>query len=211
MLSRCVALILIALGWSSLAFCGEIHDAARNGDLVRVKALLKNNPDLVFSKDTNGCTPLLIALSTDHEDVAKWLLSSGADVNARDNRGETPLYFAAAGSRDLVKLLLANKADVNAQDNNGDTPLHEAAYTINKDTAELLIAHKADVNAKDNYGDTPLLMAAINDPTDVAELLLANKADVNARDKGGWTPLRLAASNDNNDMVKLLRRHGGHE
>ena len=46
--------MLVALVWSSLAFCGEIHDAAKDGDLEKVKALLKDNPDLVNSKDNNG-------------------------------------------------------------------------------------------------------------------------------------------------------------
>ena len=46
---------LFVLAWGSLAFCGEIHDAAKNGDLEKVKALIKANPDLVFSKDSFGC------------------------------------------------------------------------------------------------------------------------------------------------------------
>jgi hypothetical protein len=45
------AIMLIALAWSRLAFCVEIHDAARNGDLEEVKTLLKDNPDFVYSKD----------------------------------------------------------------------------------------------------------------------------------------------------------------
>ena len=52
------AVVLVGLVWSSLALCGEIHDAAQSGDLEKVKALLKANPDLVFSKDTNGWPPL---------------------------------------------------------------------------------------------------------------------------------------------------------
>ena len=49
---RRAACLLGALAWSSLAFGGEIHDAAKAGDLEKVKAVLKDNPDLVFSKDT---------------------------------------------------------------------------------------------------------------------------------------------------------------
>ena len=50
--------LMIILAWSSLAFCGEIHEAAKGGDLEKVKALLKANPDLVSSKDQAGATPL---------------------------------------------------------------------------------------------------------------------------------------------------------
>ena len=42
---------LLLLAWSSLALSGEIHNAARDGDLGRVEALLRDDPDLVFSKD----------------------------------------------------------------------------------------------------------------------------------------------------------------
>jgi hypothetical protein len=40
---RCAAVLLVALAWSSLAFGGEIHNAAKNGDMEKVKALLKSN------------------------------------------------------------------------------------------------------------------------------------------------------------------------
>jgi hypothetical protein len=43
--------MLVTLVWSSPALCGEIHDAAWRGDLDEVKALLKENSDLVFTKD----------------------------------------------------------------------------------------------------------------------------------------------------------------
>ena len=71
---KLVAVTLVALVWSSLAFCGEIHDAARNGDLAKVKALLKENPDLVSSKDDDGTTPLHQAAIGGHRDVAEFLL-----------------------------------------------------------------------------------------------------------------------------------------
>lgn len=50
-----IAGTVVALAWRSPAFCGEIHDAARLGDLVKVKALLKANPDLAFSRRRGEC------------------------------------------------------------------------------------------------------------------------------------------------------------
>ena len=92
---RRAAVMLFALAWSSLAFCGEIHDAAQSGDLEKVKALLKANPDLVFTKDNTGSTPLLYAASYGHRDVVALLLASKADVNAKANNGQTSLHLAA--------------------------------------------------------------------------------------------------------------------
>ena len=59
---RLATVTLFALTWSSLAFCGEIHDAAKAGDLAKVKALLKENPNLVLSKEyKEGRTSLHMA------------------------------------------------------------------------------------------------------------------------------------------------------
>jgi hypothetical protein len=74
LISRIVSVSLIAMACSIPAFCGEIHDAARVGDLAKVQSLLKENPDLVFSKDNNGNTPLDYAVWLDHKDIAELLL-----------------------------------------------------------------------------------------------------------------------------------------
>jgi hypothetical protein len=117
---------LFALASSSPAFCGEIHEAAKNGDVAKVGALLKHNPALVFSKakEYYGATPLHLAAGWGHKDVAQLLLDFKAVVDARNDHGYTPLYMAArSGHKDVVELLLANGADVNAKDSEGQTPL----------------------------------------------------------------------------------------
>jgi hypothetical protein len=50
--------LLIVLGWSISALCGEIHDAVKAGDLAKVKALLKDSPEFVYEKEAAGhhCT-----------------------------------------------------------------------------------------------------------------------------------------------------------
>src|SRR5713101_2106293 len=102
-----------------------IDRAVKDGDLEKVKALLKGNPDLVFNGDGRGWTPVHYAAHWGQKEVAELLLANKADVNAQDNYGMTPLHCAVAqGYKDLAELLLANKADVNAQDNEGVTPLH---------------------------------------------------------------------------------------
>ncbi|MGA2902864.1 MAG: ankyrin repeat domain-containing protein [Candidatus Korobacteraceae bacterium] len=117
-----VALILLVS--SSPVFGGEIHDAAANGKLEKVKKLLERDPELVSSKDNEGATPLHYAAAFGRKDVAELLLASKADVNARDNGGRTPLHYAAAfGRADITELLLANGAEVSAKDNYGATPM----------------------------------------------------------------------------------------
>jgi hypothetical protein len=61
-MSSLLIITLVTLACSIPAFCGEIHDAAETGDLAKVKALLKENPALISSKDNFGKTPLHIAV-----------------------------------------------------------------------------------------------------------------------------------------------------
>ena len=115
---RLASVTLFALAFSRLAFCGEIHDAVIQGDLAKVRTLLKDNPDLVTSVDNNGYTPLYWAALQGRKEVAELLLANKAEVNTKDNNGETPLFRAALqGHKEVVELLVARKAEVKAKDN----------------------------------------------------------------------------------------------
>jgi ankyrin repeat protein len=107
------------MGWISVAFAGPIHDAVENGNIEEVKVLLKDSPNLVFSKqlESTGWTPLFIAATRNRKEIAELLLANKADVNAKEGGGYTPLHAAAQwGYVEMVKPLLAHKADVNALD-----------------------------------------------------------------------------------------------
>jgi ankyrin repeat protein len=85
---------------------GDIHDAASEGDLETLKALLKTKPTLVSRKDKYGNTPLHWAAYFGHKAVVELLLSSGAKVNAKDKDGHTSLHYATARGHDEVAELL---------------------------------------------------------------------------------------------------------
>ena len=158
---RRAGVLLLVLVWGSVVMAGEVHDAAKSGELAKVKELVKASPDLVFSKDNEGATPLLVAVKSGHRDVAAFLLANKAEVNTKYKDetfsgngysgiklGGTPLHCALVkGDKEMVTLLLSNKADVNIKDGIGQTPLHGAAWVGNKEMAELLLACKADANA----------------------------------------------------------------
>ena len=162
----CLRVVAVfALAASSYAIGADIYYAAAFGNLGELRALLKDNPALVFSRDNFGNTPLHVAVDRGQKDAAELLLINKADINARDKSGQTPLHVAVKidwpNQRDVVELLLANRADVNARDNDGWTPLHWAADRGHPAIAELLLASGANVNAKSGGGYTPLQLCGV--------------------------------------------------
>jgi ankyrin repeat protein len=194
-------LLLIALAGNNIAFAGDIFDAVQKDNMEKIKALLKDNPDIINRKDGfAGGTPLRWAAFYGHKDVVELLLTNKADVNAKEFVGGTPLMCAAStGHSDVVELLLANKANIDERDNIGLTALH---YANSADVSEMLLTNNAEVDAKDKFGNSPLHYAARFGRKDVAEELLANKADVNSTNNIGDTPLHDMARGDYDYMVK---------
>jgi len=136
----------------------------------------------------------------------KTSIHAGADANAKDRDGQTPLMAVVkwGDNPEVVAALLNAGADVNAKDKDGCTVLQIAAEWGMRNTVEVLLANKAEVNTKDRDGDTPLHRAAIAGSVKVVKLLLANKADVNAKNNGGLTPLHRAAEQGKVDVVEVL-------
>jgi len=120
-------------------------------------------------------------------EVVESLLANGADVNAKDPNGWTPLHHAAQhGRSEAVAMLIARGADVNVREEDGCTPLCFAACKGDVELTKLLIENGADVNARANNEAVPLHYAA---NTDVVEALLKGGADIDAQDHRGWTAL----------------------
>ena len=84
--------------------------------------------------------------------MAELLLAGGADVNVKDDGGDTPLHAGAyEGDKDVAALLLARGADINAKDKKGATPLHLMASQGHEEIVELLLGGGANASAKDEY------------------------------------------------------------
>ena len=121
---------LFVLALASPAFCGPIHDAARDGDLGKVKVLLEHDSLLVFSVDDDRATPLHWAARNGHKDVVEFLIANLANVNAKDRHGRTPWQLAVGGGHnDVAELLFryGGQKTATVNDQSPATPAREAA------------------------------------------------------------------------------------
>src|SRR3990167_5260424 len=86
----------------------------------------------------------------------KLLIAHGADANAEDSDGWTPMHYAEyCGHAEAVKFLIAHGADANAKNNNGMTPLHHAACRGHAEAVKILETAIAKTKGKNNNGMTP--------------------------------------------------------
>ena len=144
------------------------------------------------------------AAQNGHGDLANRLISSDADIEAKNGYGRTPLAVAAyAGHRELVELLLAKGAKIDTKDIWYYTPLLHAARNGHADLVTFLIAKDADTKVKSNLGYTPLSLAAENGHAPTVKVLLDAGADVNTVGNGR-TPLGRTISAGHLETARLL-------
>lgn len=143
--------------------------------------------------------------------LAEQLVEYGADVNAEDWRGTTPISYAAH-SCDLrmLKYLVSCGADAQVADIFGTTPLHFAASrNENPDVIHYLIAQGLDVNAKDKFGNTPLTDAARSNGREIVETLLELGGDMHVVNDRGLSPFMNACIfNDDIAVMDLFIEKG---
>ncbi|KAF2793610.1 ankyrin, partial [Melanomma pulvis-pyrius CBS 109.77] len=144
----------------------------------------------------------------------KLLCELGADVNARNDDGATPLLMLIRhrGSMENFNILLEHGAKADIADSNGLTPLHLAAESSNLEMCQkILQCDGVDANAKETvYGETSLHAAfKLSDPsTELLELLIANGANVNEQDNDSQAPLYEACNVGDANAAAVLLRHG---
>jgi ankyrin repeat protein len=168
-------------------------------------------------RDAHGDTALhRAARGYDAEDAGR-IIAAGADVNATNNLGRTPLHAAVekiySRPGPLEELLKAG-ANVNAQDNEGLTPLHVLATadtSFRKEATRALLEAGANPNARDKHGRTPLLLFLSgkwpwNEAGDCTAALLEAGANPLLTDDQGQTPLHyLAALGQQNPMFFIQK------
>jgi ankyrin repeat protein len=170
-----------------------------------------NSPSQSNDEESRAVYPLHWAALQDQARVVASLLDQGANPDARDPEGRTPLIVAAAfGSHAAAEVLLERGADPRLRDFvGGNSALDYAAMAGQANVARLLLALGADVNGRaPSQGETALHYAAFYGQRKLIRLLVASGADVDAADNSGVRSLQYAGRRRQGLAVQLLRQLG---
>lgn len=215
-----------------------IHWAAEAGHLDMVRLLVEHGADA----NALSCsrTPLewavwadagarkdvirhLVAVGAKHSAIhvaaalgdtgtAEKALGEGADVDAKDASGRTPLHWATASgdtAQSMVEFLLNRGADVEGKTPaESPTPLYLASAAGNQSALETLIGRGANVNAPGPFGGTPLLVAQSQGHGAAARLLLEHGADASATSDFRSTAVHAATSENDVELLNQLLDKG---
>jgi len=168
--------------WSKNDRVAELIRVIRDGETKKADKLIQKRKDINTLGDY-GWPPLMYAVFGNNVEIIEKLLAEGADINAPDQDGVTPLiasitnapayylaqYMSEKDKRaaDIPLLLLKNGADPNRADNGGIPPLIFAVNGNHTSVVEALLKRGADPNRADNYGRTALFF--INNPDKAKE------------------------------------------
>lgn len=171
--------------------------------LTVVKSLVQKGKAMVSSKNTLNNTPLFLAIRNNYEDVALFLLESGADIHAQG------FLHAAVAKKNmkLIQALISSGVDINKINRDGRTAFHGVVTSGRLRlqgeiswTDYLNFEEEAKVNLSEVVSWSGLKMA---------RYFIENGADINIQEEwNGYTPLHLAVLDHNLDMVNLLIENG---
>lgn len=168
----------------------------------------KPSPAIAYKVKTPGQVLHDAIARKDLDGVTRIIRASSDCVNAKNDRGRTPLHVAAQnGQNDMVKLLISKGAEVDARSGWKYTPLTLAAESAHRDVVLTLIDSGADLGAVTKEGFTPLHKAVQKErktAQDILAILMIRGAKCNALDKEGLTPLQGAVLSGKLSNARVL-------
>ncbi|KAK1141355.1 palmitoyltransferase akr1 [Aspergillus melleus] len=188
----------------------DIMQIARIGEIPAMRQLFEEKKFTANYQDEEGITPLHWAAINNQYAMCKFLLDSGADVNAKGGESvATPAMWAAQRCHYyIVHLLLQRGADPLLTDVQGYNILHLATIDGNAFLLVLLLQQEIPVDVVDQQGHTGLMWAAYKGFPACVDLFLRWGANANAVDDGGLTPLHWALVKGSMPCVMKILEYG---
>lgn len=137
------------------------------------------------------------------------MIQHGADINAKDNRGNTPLNGAInEGQKEIANLLLDEGGEFNTENYSACSLLYIAASAGMNRIVDIMLKKEIDFLYKNEKSNTLLHGAALGGLLEFAELLLIKGLKVEEKNVYGQTPLHLAVKDGHKDLIDLFLRNG---
>uniref|UniRef100_A0A2I3M159 Ankyrin repeat domain 55 n=1 Tax=Papio anubis TaxID=9555 RepID=A0A2I3M159_PAPAN len=179
-----------------------VYQAASNGDVNALTAVIREDPSILECCDGEGCTPLMHAVSGRQVDTVKLLLKMGANINMQDAYGRTSLCLATyLGWLEGCVSLLRNGAKHNIPDKNGRLPLHAATAEPDVRLLTVLLqqSNLSEINHQDNESGNRILCSIILSHHQGPSI-------INYDDESGKTCVHIAAAAGFSDIIHELAR-----
>lgn len=153
-------------------------------------------------------TPIFDAVINNRTDIVDLLTSYGANLDAKNKEGNTPLMIACQNSQRQESLLrlLNYGADIEQQNRKGEKALHVAIKSGNRHFVDILLKRDCNLDCKDLNGTSALMMAAKYGQKETLRVLLTKGADLTATDNNGKTALDYAKTFNNPGAVDILAK-----
>ncbi len=199
---------------SAVLFAGPSDDALKaafeKGDTDAVLKLMAAEPSLLKADLGGGATPLHAAVKRGLEPVFDYILSKGADVNAKDGRGMTPAWYAVTQKRPaLLRKLIARGADLSIKDKvSGDNMIFAAASAGNAEVFSILLDNGFKSDEKKPWGQTPLDYAAQAGSIEIVKLIAGRGVDLKAASNARFPLLHAATAGTKAEFVQYLLDYG---
>lgn len=140
-------------------------------------------------------------------EAINFLIDNGANLDASDFRGYTPIHIACIHKKtDIIKLLIEKNVNINISNTNGYSPIHQACFNNDVDIVKMLIEKNINLEAETKNRMRPIHYASQNSNIEIVKLLINNKVDINARNVVNLQPIHFACINkyQSYDIVRLF-------
>lgn len=184
----------------------EVFTAVVQGNLAKVKELIDKDTQLINARNARQSTPLHVAASLDNEEISKYLIEKGSDINSLNGNFYTPLMFAGIK---VTKLLVEKGADVNYKSRYGWSALAEAFWRGKKDVAEYLLDNGIIIpDLKTTDGMNTIIAALRIGSVKYLEKFLHMGLDPMFESEAGNSLIHFAAESNSDELVNRLTELG---